>query len=110
MKKTTLKSINAALPRLDELQRSFLLPGFSGMIPYPYMRTLRCAMLDIDPATNQATRCVVYGVGDALEYNHYHGIDCVDITDCITEWMRDYDCNRKNCVAAIQEKIIDLTE
>lgn len=110
MKKTSLKSINAALPRLDELRRSFLLPGFAGLVPYPHMRTLRCAMLDIDPETHQATRCVVYGYGDALEYDHYHDIDCVDITDCIAEWMRDYEYSRKDCVAAIQEKIMDLAE
>lgn len=102
--KTTRKSINAALPRLDELRRSFLLPGSTGMIPYPHMRHLRRAMLDYDPETQQATRCVVYGVGDALEADHYHGIDCIDITDAIIEWMSDYDTNRKACVEMIWEQ------
>lgn len=107
MKKTSLKSINAALPRLDELRRRFLLPGSTGLIPYPHMQHLRCAMLDIDPDTNQATRCVVYGYGDALERDHYYGVDCVDITDQIIEWMSEYDSTRKRCVAAIQEKIME---
>lgn len=105
---TTKKSINAALPRLDELKRSFLLPGSTGLIPYPYMRHLRCAMLDIDPADGQATRCVVYGVGDALEYDHYHGVDCVDITEHIIQWMSEYDVTRKDAVNAIYEMLEEM--
>lgn len=101
--KTTRKSINAALPRLDQLRREFLLPGSTGRIPYSHMRHLRCAMMDYDPATQQATRCVVYGVGDALEYDHYHGRDCIDITEAITEWMSEYDATRKGCVERIWE-------
>lgn len=101
--KLTKKSINAALPRLDELRRSFLLPGSTGRIPYRYMRHLRCAMLDIDPDTKQATRCVVYGVGDALESDHYYGIDCIDITECIMSWMSDDYVDRAACVSMIQD-------
>ena len=103
----TKKSINAALPRLDELRRSFLLPGSTGLIHYPHMRHLRCAMLDIDPADGNAPRCVVYGVGDALEYDHFHGIDCVDITEHIEAWMSDCDATRKRCVNAIYDMIAE---
>lgn len=103
--KTTKKSINETLPRLDELRRNFLLPGSAGRIPYPHMRHLKCAMMDIDPVTSQASRCVVYGVGDALEYDHYHGNNCVDVTDQIIEWMRDYEVTRKECINAIYDMI-----
>ena len=101
----TKKSINSALPRLDELRRNFLLPGSTGLIPYPHMRHLRCAMLDIDPDDGKVTRCVVYGVGDALEYDHYHGVDCMDITEHIIQWMSDCDASRKSIVSAIYDMI-----
>lgn len=104
----TKKSINAALPRLDELRRSFLLPGSTGLIPYPNMRHLRCAKLDYDPETRQATRCVVYGVGDALELDHYYETDCIDITAAIIEWMSDCDTDRKACVQTIWELAQEL--
>ena len=103
----TKKSINAALPRLDELRRSFLLPGSTGWIPYPHMSHLSCAMLDIDPDTGDATRCVVYGVGDAMEHDHYYGIDCVDITSQIIEWMSNEYVDRKVCVGLIQDAVIE---
>lgn len=103
----TKKSINAALPHLNELRRQFLLPGSTGLVPYPHMRHLRCAMLDIDQDTGKATRCVVYGVGDALEYDHYHGIDYVDITAQIIEWMHDPEMSRKKCVDMIYDMIVE---
>lgn len=103
----TKKSINEALPRLDELRRSFLLPGSTGRIPHPHMRHLKCAMLDIDPGTGKASRCVVYGVGDALEHDHYYGIDCVDITGQIKDWMHDPDMTRKMCVSAIYYMMVE---
>lgn len=99
--KITRKSINAVLPRLDELRRKYLLPGSTGRIPYPHMQHLRCVMLDFDSATEQATSCTVYGVGDALERDHYYGKDCIDITECVIGWMHDYDVDRKTCVEAI---------
>lgn len=86
MKKITLSSINAELPRIDTLIRRYRLLEWAG-----YFRkgtqTISAVFADYSDA-GRCTGISVYAYGDAKESRHYYGIGkTVNITGIIGDWM-----------------------
>lgn len=111
MKKITLSTINANLPRLDTLRRSYRLHEWTGVFPSG-TQTFSHAFADYDGDGN-CTEIRTYAYGDAMERRHYYGTgDTADVTDIIEDWMRgEYDraevCRRIQ--AAIAEAQVEET-
>lgn len=105
MKKITLSSINANLPRLDTLRRSYRLHEWTGVFPSG-IQTFSRAFADYDGNGN-CTEIRTYAYGDAMERRHYYGTgDTADVTDIIEDWMRgEYD--RAEVCRRIQSAIDD---
>jgi hypothetical protein len=104
MKKVTLSTINKRLPRVDWLQRNYLLDTFSGITPKGAKR-LRIVFADLDNGDFTGIR--VYAYGDAMEARHWYGIgNSANVTDIIENWMRgEYD--RAEVCRLIQQRIAD---
>lgn len=79
--KPTLKSINAALPRINLIRRNYMFHGETGFAHgYGFFAS---AYADLDKDGN-VEDIRIYAVGDALERRHYYGEEgTVDITDQI---------------------------
>lgn len=106
--KCTKKSVNANLPRLDYLKRSYVLHGYSGIMPRN-ASTLKSVWMDLD-STGKCTGISCYGYGDAMHERHYYDrssddVKVLDITEIITEWMSDYDLSRKGVIDAIVDMV-----
>lgn len=86
MKKITLSSINAELPRIDTLCRRYRLLQWAGFFRKG-TQTISAVFADYDDA-GRCTGISVYAYGDAKECRHYYAIgNTVNITDIIGEWM-----------------------
>jgi len=89
MKEIKLSTINANLPRLDALRRSYRLHEWTGVFPSG-IKTFYCAFADYDVNGN-CTSIRTYPYVDALECRHGTGYTA-EVTDIIEDWMRgEYD-------------------
>lgn len=100
--KITKKSVNAALPRLDQIRREYLMPGSVGIINVQRGH-LSCAVAEADD--DGIVSITLYAVGDAQKRNHYYGTDCIDVTDEIVEWVSDCYIDRSRTVDEIAYKL-----
>lgn len=76
------KSVRSHLwPYAHDLQKRWVLQGFTGQAPCWGYQTLRCAYADIDVEHGVCAGISIYGMGDAIRRDHYeHTIDFVDIS------------------------------
>lgn len=112
--KPTRKSINACLPRFDELRRMYMLSGQTG---FAYgVGYFGAAYADTDDHGN-VINISIYSVSDAMQERHYYDWPgSCNITDIIVkaiecEYRQDfpwkYNCRqfRQEIVRDIQERI-----
>lgn len=97
--KYTLKSINAALPRIDALRREYRTYGSTGLTPQ--RTTFASAYISAEDDDTVSVR--IYGVGDAYEARDYHG-ETIDISDTIESWIKG-ETDREHAVYDIQQII-----
>lgn len=101
--KPTIKSINAALPRLDTIRRKYMFHGETGFAHG--VGHLPAAYADIGEDGN-VTGIAIYAVGDAQEERHYYNrTGTVSIYDIIDEVLRDWDISRSTVAHMIQDAI-----
>ena len=106
------KSVRSHLwPYAHDLQKRWVLQGFTGQAPCWGYQTLRCAYADIDVEHGVCAGISIYGMGDAIRRDHYeHTIDFVDITEDAERYINEYEFEYKNLVQAIVDKIEDYLE
>lgn len=102
--KYTIKSINAALPRVDALRREYRTYGSTGLTPQ--RTTFNAAYISTEDDGTVSIR--VYGVGDAYEARDYHG-ETISITDIIEAWIKG-ETDREHAVYDIQQVLNDESE
>ena len=107
MKRTTIKTINASLPRLDDLRRE-LRPA--NRVGWDSTRdTFGGAFADIDAEAGECTGIRAYGVGEGMEERHYRADrypeTVIDISDVIEAALNGAD--RRETVRAIQAAIME---
>lgn len=69
---------------------NYWLPGMAGTLPKNFRGYLKSAFCDYDPERGIVTDIRLYTVGDGIDIRDYRG-ESIDITEQITEWMRDRD-------------------
>lgn len=81
---TTLKSINKALPRFDQLRRDYWLHGWSGVMD-PRIGYIDAAYADLDEKGNCKNITIYSGPGRSPEhyYSERHLDTVVDITEIL---------------------------
>lgn len=106
--KPTIKSINAAMPRLDAIRKNYMFHGETGYAHgYGY---LKAAFADLDDNGN-VTNITLYAVGDAMERRHYYNEPgTIAITYAINAALEDWEMNRHAVCCEIQNMIRRRTE
>lgn len=93
--KTTIKSVNKAMPRVDVLRRDYMLPGESGIAHGNGILDKALAETDADGIVT----ITLYAIGEAKPAAHYYESETVDVTTEISEFIngeygRDFTCRR----------------
>lgn len=83
--KPTIKSINAALPRIDTLRKNWMVPGWCGwMTPRGYLRS---AIVDV--IGNEVESITLYAAEDAMYSRHYYSEGDGETSFVITQVLWD---------------------